>query len=99
MRLQDGLRIMKSTIAGMGLFATRSFRKGEHITDYTGDELVLSHDRVGGPYALALTQRKAIDAARTNTAYGRWANDPHGSDMSANAEFVINRASELINNV
>jgi len=93
MRLQDGLRIMKSTIAGMGLFATRSFRKGEHITDYTGDELVLSHDRVGGPYALALTQRKAIDAARTNTAYGRWANDPHGSDMSANAEFVINRAS------
>jgi len=48
---------------------------------------------VGGPYALALTQRKAIDAARTNTAYGRWANDPRGSDMSANAEFVINRAT------
>jgi transposase InsO family protein len=48
---------------------------------------------VGGPYALALTKRKAIDAARTNTAYGRWANDPHGSDRNANAEFVINRAT------
>jgi len=93
MRLHDGLRVMQSPIAGMGLFASRDFRCGEHITDYTGDELVLSHDRVGGPYALALTQRKAIDAARTNTAYGRWANDPRGSDMSANAEFVINRAT------
>jgi hypothetical protein len=93
MRLHDGLRVTQSPIAGLGLFAAREFRRGEHITDYTGDELVLTHDRVGGPYALALTQRTAIDAARTNTAYGRWANDPHGSDMRANAEFVLNRAT------
>ncbi|MEO6104059.1 MAG: reverse transcriptase domain-containing protein, partial [Pseudoxanthomonas sp.] len=93
MRLLDGLRVAQSPIAGMGLMAARDFRRGEHITDYTGDELVLHHDRVGGPYALALTKRKAIDAARTNTAYGRWANDPRGSDMSPNAEFVINRAT------
>lgn len=93
MRLHDGLRVTQSPIAGMGLFATRDFKRGEHITDYTGDELVLSHDRVGGPYALALTQRKAIDAARTNTAYGRWANDPRGSDLSANAAFVVNPAT------
>ena len=93
MRSHEGLRVKQSPIAGMGLFATRDFRRGEHITDYTGDELVLNHDRVGGPYALALTKRKAIDAARTNTAYGRWANDPHGSDMNPNAEFVINRAT------
>ena len=93
MRLHDGLRVTQSPIAGMGLFATRDFKRGEHITDDTGDELVLHHDREGGPYALALTKRKAIDAARTNTAYGRWANDPHGFDTSANAEFVINRAT------
>jgi transposase InsO family protein len=92
MSSKDGLRVKKSTIAGMGLFAARDFKQGEHIADYAGDELVLTHDRVGGEYALALTQRRAIDAARTNTGYGRYANDPHNSDLSSNAEFVINRA-------
>ena len=93
MSAKDGLRVKASPIAGMGLFATRDFKHGEHIADYSGDELVLTHDKVGGEYALAVTQRKAIDAARTNTAYGRYANDPHNSDMSSNAEFVINRAT------
>jgi len=92
MRLQDGLRVTQSPIARNGLFAARDFKRGEDLTDYSGDELVLTHDGVGGPYALALNQRRAIDAARTNTAYGRWANDPRGSGMRANAEFVVNRA-------
>ena len=92
MRTLEGVRVTQSPIAGMGLFATRDFKSGEHISDYTGDELLLTSDRVGGTYALALTQRRAVDAARTNTGYGRYANDPRGSDMSANAELVINRA-------
>jgi hypothetical protein len=104
MRSLDGLRVTKSSIigAGMGLFATRDITRGEHIADYTGDEIQLTNERAGGPYALATTQRSAIDAARTNTGYGRWANDPRNSAQDAaavvassrcaNAEFVINPA-------
>ena len=106
MRSLDGLRVTTSSVlgAGMGLFAARDIARGEHIADYTGDEILLSNDRAGGPYALAITQRSAIDAARTNTGYGRWANDPHGNGGNdadgdnesprrrANAEFVLNPA-------
>ena len=94
MRLQDGLRVTTSTVAhaGNGLFAARDFAPGEHLADYTGDELIIRRDGDGGPYCLALTQRRAIDAAPTNTGYGRWANDPRGSDGGPNAEFVLNPA-------
>lgn len=94
MRSLDGLRVTRSSIvgAGMGLVAARNIARGSHIADYTGDELVLTHDGVGGPYVLAMTQRSAIDAARTNTGYGRWANDPRGADTGPNSEFVLNPA-------
>jgi hypothetical protein len=92
MASKDGLRVKKSAIAGMGLFATRDFAIGENVADYTGDMLMLTHDKIGGEYALELTTRKAIDAARTNTAYGRYINDPRGSDLTANTEFVVNPA-------
>lgn len=94
MRLHDGLRVTASTVtqAGNGLFAARDFLQGEHLADYTGDELIIRRDSDGGPYCLALTQRRAIDAAATNTGYGRWANDPRGTDTGPNAEFVLNPA-------
>ena len=94
MRLNDGLRVTASTVerAGNGLFAARDFAPWEHLADYTGDELIIRRDGDGGPYCLALTQRRAIDAAATNTGYGRWANDPRGSNAGPNAEFVLNPA-------
>ena len=94
MRSMDGLRVTKSTVAGAGsgLFATRDFAEGDHLADYTGDELIIRQGSDGGPYCLALTQRRAIDAAPTNTGYGRWANDPRGSNGGPNAEFVLNPA-------
>ena len=94
MRTLDGLRVTKSAVAGAGygLFAARDFAAGEHLADYTGDELIIRQDGDGGPYCLALTRRRAIDAAPTNTGYGRWANDPRGSGGGPNAEFVVNRA-------
>ena len=94
MRLFDGLRVTTSTVAraGNGLFAARDFAPGEHLADYTGDELIIRRDSDGGPYCLSLTKRRAIDAAATNTGYGRWANDPRGGDGGPNAEFVLSRA-------
>ena len=92
MRLKEGLRVTKSTIAaaGLGLFAARDFKKGEHIADYTGDRLALRADSIGGAYVLQMTKREGIDAARTNAGYGRWVNDPRGSGREANTEFVVN---------
>ena len=96
MRIHEGVRVTTSTIpkAHLGLFAARDFKKGEHVADYTGDQLILRRDQAGGPYVLQLTQKEAIDAARTNTGYGRWANDPSGSRQRANAEFVINNRNK-----
>ena len=88
----DGLRVKKSTVgpqAGMGLFAERDFKKGEAVTIYTGDYLDVAEGDGGGNYVLQLTWQKAIDAARTNSAPGRWANDPRGSNRRANAEFRL----------
>ena len=81
MRSLDGLRVTKSAVAGAGsgLFAARDFAVGDHLADYTGDELIIRREQDGGPYCLSLTQRRANDAAPTNTDYGRWANDPRGS--------------------
>ena len=91
MRVHEGLRVTKSLVAraGNGLFAARDFKKGDHIADYTGDRLVLRVDQAGGPYVLQMNKTSGIDAARTNTGYGRWANDARGTDYSANTQFVL----------
>jgi hypothetical protein len=108
MRLLQRLAVAKSTIdgAGFGLFAakgktTRSFRNGERIVLYTGDWAQLLPGRArahqGGPYFLELSKTLAVDAARTNTALGRWANAPRGAldaqgrPLRANAELVLDR--------
>jgi hypothetical protein len=90
-RTIEGLRIKASTIpqAGLGLFATKQFNNGDAITPYTGDLVAIHDDRVGGPYYLQLNRHKGIDAARTNTANGRYANDPRGTQSSPNATLVL----------
>jgi len=85
-----GLRIKRSGIAGagLGLFAARPLAANYRI-DYTGDEVPLRDASDGGVYFLQFRRNMAVDAARTNTAEGRWVNDPRGSGASANAEFTL----------
>ena len=92
LRMIEGLRIKPSTIksAGLGLFATRPFKKGEHVTSYSGDYVALRGPSDGGPYDLEVTKYRGIRAARTNTASGRWLNDARGPGN--NTEFVMDRA-------
>jgi hypothetical protein len=65
---------------GWGLFTTRAFRKGDTMADYTGDYVVGRAGEIGGSYFVNLRVRggAAIDAARTNSGDGRWANDARG---------------------
>lgn len=92
-RAIEGLRIRASSIpgAGLGLWATKRFEAGDPITPYSGDLVPLHHDEVGGPYYLQLNRHRAIDAARTNTASGRYANDARGSNprQGPNAALVL----------
>jgi len=108
MRLLQRLRVAKSTIAGAGagLFvakgkAARPFTAGQRIALYTGDWVRLEPGRnQGGPYYLQLTRSLAVDAARTDTALGRWANAPNGavgpgeSPIRPNAELVADRGNK-----
>ena len=74
--------------AGKGLHATRDLPIGT-VVPYTGDRIPLPDEGVGGQYVLQMKRDSAIDAARTNSGYGRWANDPRGSGRRANAEFSV----------
>jgi hypothetical protein len=88
MKLLQRLAVAKSSIAGagLGLFAakgTGGFKPGERIALYTGDWVELlpgsAGDQQGGNYYLEINRKLAVDAARTNTALGRWANAPTGA--------------------
>jgi len=99
LKQQDGLRVKPSSLgreAGMGLFAERDFKVNEKVTVYTGDWLYENDEVWGGNYVLSYSQEKMIDAARTNTAPGRFANDPKGSGKEANTAFRPDRRRRMV---
>ena len=88
---KKGLRIKKSVAipgAGFGLFAGKDLAKGFDV-DYTGDLRRLNGPTDGGVYYFQLSRGLAVDAARRNAGEGRWVNDPRGSALRANAEFIV----------
>jgi len=91
-----GVRVRPSGVAGRGLFvAWESGLSPKHRIPYTGDEIILSNDKKGGPYVLEVKNGVGIDAARRNCGVGRWVNDPRGATdeagrpRQANCEFVV----------
>jgi len=61
---------VKRSSAGLGLFSTIEFEKGDFIIEYSGEHI--SHDEAderGGKYLFTLTDKIVIDGKeRTNTA-------------------------------
>ena len=107
MRLLQRLQVAKSSVPGAGLGlklakGTKPIKKGERIAPYSGDWVQLhpEDDDEGGPYFLEITKNLAIDAARTNTGLGRWANDPKGAFNESgrrrrpNAQLVADRKNK-----
>jgi hypothetical protein len=95
LRSLEGLRVKKSDVpgGGRGLFAARALPAGKDIP-YTGDQILLNSNEVGGPYVLQLRLDEAgnsvgVDAARRNSGYARWVNDPKGTAAQANSKFVL----------
>lgn len=65
----DGVRVGRSS-AGLGLFATRSFKKGERIIEYFGRTLSTSEEYTSrSKYLFEVNSRRTIDGAtRENIA-------------------------------
>ena len=91
-----GLTLKPSSIpgAGTGLFTTRSFKKGEHIANYTGE--LKPHSNSG--YAVHIKKGLVLDAVSPNTAIGRYANTCKKNDdcKGNNAKLVVNTKAKTV---
>ena len=91
LKAQKGLRIKESKIpsAGLGLFTTKFIPVGAIICKYTGDLVIEQDPDYGNPYALQVKKRPPtyIDASRSNTAEGRYAND--GKSVRKNNSYLL----------
>ena len=76
--------VVKRSIAGLGLFATIPFKRGDFIIEYTGELIPTEEaDRRGGQYLFVVSDTKTIDGkGRSNTA--RYVN--HSCAPNAEAE-------------
>jgi uncharacterized protein len=62
--------VVKRSSAGLGLFATTGFKRGDFIIEYTGEHISQEEaDRRGGKYLFTVTKKVTIDGkGRSNTA-------------------------------
>lgn len=76
--------IVKRSQAGLGLFATKEFKRGDFIIEYTGEHITTEEaDRRGGKYLFILNKKTTVDGkGRENTA--RYIN--HSCKPNAEAE-------------
>jgi SET domain-containing protein len=91
-KISDGVSVKRSS-AGLGLFATKEFKHGDVIIEYTGEHI--SHeeaDRRLGKYHFVLSEEVVIDGSgRKNIA--RYVNHA----CKPNAEAEIDEDAEQIN--
>ncbi len=72
----DGLQVKRSS-AGLGLFATRPFKKGERIIEYFGRVLSKAEEYTSkSKYLFEVNSRKTIDGT-TRENFARYINHSH----------------------
>ena len=95
--LELQLIIKKSDLpgAGKGLFTLRPIKKGERIVEYKGRLCLwreVKHEDATNHYLMRVSRTHAIDARRTLSALGRYANDAMGISrvpgLRNNAEYI-----------
>lgn len=84
---------MKRSRAGLGLFATKAFKRGDFIIEYTGEHISNEEaDRRSGKYLFILSKDAVIDGrGRENLA--RYINH----SCKPNAEAEIDEEAEKVN--
>ena len=98
LKRDKGLRIKPSATGfGQGLFASQPFKKGDKITEYSGENLTKAQvdarygDDTTSEYTLCLgngPNAKCRDARNTNSGAGRFANTARGTGYRNNAKFT-----------
>lgn len=85
--------VVKKSSAGLGLFATRPFKKGERVIEYFGRTIAPAEEYTSrSKYLFQINSRKTIDGTtRANTA--RYINH----SCRPNCESEINRGHVYIN--
>ncbi|MHB1162997.1 MAG: SET domain-containing protein [Minisyncoccota bacterium] len=79
----EGLRVGKSS-AGLGLFATRPFKKGERIIEYFGREISKAEEYTSkSKYLFEVNSRKTIDGT-TRENFARYINHSHRPNCEPN---------------
>jgi SET domain-containing protein len=79
----EGLSVKRSS-AGLGLFATRSFKKGERIIEYFGREISKAEEYTSrSKYLFEVNNRKTIDGA-TRENFARYINHSHAPNCEPN---------------
>ena len=72
----EGLRVGRSS-AGLGLYATRAFKRGERIIEYFGREISKAEEYTSkSKYLFEVNSRKTIDGA-TRDNFARYINYSH----------------------
>src|SRR6478735_2727239 len=94
-----GLRVAPSQIkfAGLGLWAEKSFKKGEYVVEYAGERITTKQyderygDEAYGSYGMGLSTRTVIDARKTDSGLGRYVCDHYGSGLKPNVRYIVDK--------
>lgn len=91
-KARTGRLVVKRSFAGLGLFATQPFRKGDCIIEYTGIQLTTAQsNKKGGRYLFIVNKHTVLDGSgRDNLA--RYANH----SCKPNSEIDVRRGKIFI---
>lgn len=79
----EGLKVKRSS-AGLGLFATRAFKKGERIIEYFGREISKEEEYTSrSKYLFEVNSKKTIDGT-TRENFARYINHSHKPNCEPN---------------
>ena len=79
----EGLQVKRSS-AGLGLFATRAFKKGERIIEYFGREISKEEEYSSrSKYLFEVNSKKTIDGT-TRENFARYINHSHKPNCEPN---------------
>ena len=90
---QQGLRVKKSGVAGLGLYTTKTRKKKERLATYKGKPMTRAQvaQRYGNrtaPYVYCRSKKRCRDARKTTSGVARYANDARGTSKKNNAKFT-----------
>ncbi len=96
---KKGLQVKKSKIknAGLGLYATKDFQKGQKIADYGGKVVSYAqYEKNPSGYGIHINKKEVLDGKSTQSGLARYANNCRKANKQK-GECVRNKAKINVN--